>query len=346
MRRSQLFLDMPAHFRSENMAGIHKGLRVIYESAPQVPTTVDAPMNAISRNAICILLIAAPCSLRAQSIRLADSSTMEFNDPTYGVSFRFPSSWTYSVQPAFFAPPVITLPPDFNSDIIPLRGSVSTKKLAGVRSSPATSFQGLEFSYAVQEQTTPDDCRYLSLVASGPGTAIKDLVLNGETFHHGIGSWGASGRGASEEIDTASLGTSCLLFERTVHSLTGTPEDAPLQALTSQESARIQQPLRQIFASMKIDPALNSDPLPRVTLGKEFVDPQYGVRFRYPGSWSFATVQQFYGPEAVLTPTPANGATARAIVSTKSSPSDATLSEQILSSTSSLASRWNRVPKI
>jgi hypothetical protein len=124
------------------------------------------------QNAICVLLMAGAGSLYGQSVRLADPSRMEFNDPTYGVSFRFPASWTYSTEPASIDPPTIIVPPDYESNMIPLRASVFAKKLSGVPSWPTTSFNGVEFSYAVREQTTPDDCRYLSLSASKPGAAL------------------------------------------------------------------------------------------------------------------------------------------------------------------------------
>ncbi len=34
----------------------------------------------------------------------------------------------------------------------------------------------------------------------------------------------------------------------------------------------------------------------------QFTDQQYGVTFRYPARWSYGTMQQFYLPEAILTP--------------------------------------------
>ncbi len=49
----------------------------------------------------------------------------------------------------------------------------------------------------------------------------------------------------------------------------------------------------------------------------QFADPQYGVAFRYPAAWKFATVPQFYSIDAALTqPAPESGKrfSARAIV--------------------------------
>jgi hypothetical protein len=264
--------------------------------------------------------MAAAGSLYGQSVRLADPSSMarmEFNDPTYGVSFRFPASWTYSTQPASIDPPTIIGPPDYESDIIPLRGSVFTKKLSGVPSWPTTIFNGVEFSYAVREQATPDDCRYLSLSASKLGAALQDVTLNGQTFHHGSGSGVGGGRGDEEEIFTASQGTSCLLFDLSEHFVNGGSDSTPPRALSSQESARIHEALMQIFESARIKHPSTSTELPPAGAVKEFVDPQFHVGFRYPASWSFTTSPQFDGPEAVLTPPAENsdkGFTARAIV--------------------------------
>jgi|HubBroStandDraft_5_1064220.scaffolds.fasta_scaffold18075_3 hypothetical protein len=48
-----------------------------------------------------------------------------------------------------------------------------------------------------------------------------------------------------------------------------------------------------------------------------FTDPQYGVTFRYPASWKFTTVPQFYSIDAPLTqpaPQSGRGLSARAII--------------------------------
>jgi hypothetical protein len=280
------------------------------------------------QNAICVLLMAGAGSLYGQSVRLADPSRMEFNDPTYGVSFRFPASWTYSTEPASIDPPTIIVPPDYESNMIPLRASVFAKKLSGVPSWPTTSFNGVEFSYAVREQTTPDDCRYLSLSASKPGAALQDVTLKGQTFHHGRGSGVGGGRGEEEEIFTASQGTSCLLFDLSEHFVNGGEESTP-RAYTSQESSRIHKALMQVFESARIDHPSTSTELPPAGPAKEFVDPQFHVGFRYPASWSFTTDQPFYGAEAVLTSPAENspaGFTARAIVFAKRFAAGTTLS--------------------
>jgi hypothetical protein len=254
-------------------------------------------------------------------------ASMEFNDPTYGVSFRFPAGWTYSTQPAF-DPPTIIGPPDYESKIIPLRGSVSTRELSGVPSWPTTGFAGVEFSYTVREQTTPDDCRYLSLSASEPGAALQDVTLNQQTLHHGRGSGVGAGRGAEQEIFTVYLGTSCLLFDLSEHFVNGGTDSTP-RALTSQESAHIHAALMQIFESVRINYPSASTELPPAGAAKEFVDPQLHVGFRYPASWSLSTEQQFDGPEAVLTSPAENssaGFTATAIVFAKTVAAGTTLS--------------------
>lgn len=279
------------------------------------------PMRLLFQSIVCISLLGAPCSLCAQSIRLVDASTREFRDPTYGVSFRLPASWTDGPPPASFDPLTITGPPDYSSDTIPLRASVFTTKLSEVPSWPVTSFAGVQFAYAVREQTTPDDCRYLSLSASQPGAVVQDVTRNGQSFHHGSGAGVGGGRGAEEEIFTASQGTSCLLFDLSEHFVSAGPDGRMLRALTRQESARMHEALMQIFASVRINHPAASTELPLDVAAKEFADPRFHIRFRYPASWSFSTLQQFYGPEAVLTTEAEKstaGLTARAIVVAKS----------------------------
>jgi hypothetical protein len=282
------------------------------------------------QNATYLFLIAALCSLHAQTVRLANPSTMEFNDPTYGVSFRFPAGWTYNVESSLSFPPSPIGGPDYAWDAMLQRGSVSTRKLPGVPSWPVSGFNGVVFSYAVQNQVTPEDCSYLSLVHSQPGAAFQDVMLKGQTFHYAKSTGAGAGRAEEEEIYTTSLGTTCLIFDLAQEFVDSPPENAPRsRRFTSQGSPYIQRALQQVFKSVQINGPFPWARLPAASLTKEYVDPQFQVRFRYPAGWSFANQQGFYSPEGVLTVPQENGArglTARAIVSDRGFPADTTLS--------------------
>ena len=45
---------------------------------------------------------------QAQQVTLATPSLMQFSDPDYRVTFRYPAKWTFSVNSSFYATTSIT----------------------------------------------------------------------------------------------------------------------------------------------------------------------------------------------------------------------------------------------
>ena len=261
------------------------------------------PVNAgkVIRWACGAALLCFSCSLPAQTVRLVNPTTMQFTDAVYGVSFSFPASWTFSEGASFFVPPSIFAAPMGDGEGKQPRASVSVKRVAGIRPYPATRLMGIEFSYAVRDQTTPEDCKYLAAMANAAGHLVDQVTQDGVTFYHGSGEGAGLGHGESEDIYTVPHGTECLLFDLAMQYENNGVDDQNPRNLTRGEKTLAHRQLQAVFSSLEIGGTSVPSGFPVIESTEVFAD-SHGVSFEYPSIWTLSKKPQFYGPEAILTP--------------------------------------------
>jgi hypothetical protein len=103
---------------------------------------------SILRAIICVIFLSAALPSHAQSVTPVSNSQMLFSDPAFGVSFRFPSGWSFSrVAADSNAPSLAIAYMDGRSVSTGLRGLITNETLPGLRSWPKTVFSSVEFGY-------------------------------------------------------------------------------------------------------------------------------------------------------------------------------------------------------
>ncbi len=197
------------------------------------------------RSAFLTLLVCASVGAPAQTVAPAGPSVMKFSDLLSGVTFEYPSNWTFSNEQSFYLAPAIV------SQAAPVRGSVFTKTMRGVPSWPDTIFVGAEFVFTSEQVNSNDDCRALANPDNQNGSKSKTETLNGLTFSHGASANAGLGHGINEDIYTISKGNTCWLFDLAVHSSGVTGDRAP-RPLTSGEKDVIAKQLQSILATVRI----------------------------------------------------------------------------------------------
>src|SRR5580658_1483941 len=204
-----------------------------------------------SRNVlICILVVCGACSALAQTVKLAAPSTLQFTDDIYGVTFRFPASWTFSERSNFYSPLSISVSDSH------ARGVIFTKRLPGVPAWPITDFEGAEFGYAAREVASPGACKNLAVsLNGGDNSTIDERTLHGIAWNHGSGGEGSTGHFIDEDIYTVwtdSAGGACLVFDLATQSLeaSGSHGRNPRQ-MTREEKAAVKRELQVILSTVR-----------------------------------------------------------------------------------------------
>jgi hypothetical protein len=200
-----------------------------------------------------IYLVAALPSL-AQSVTPVSGSQMLFSDPAFGVSFHFPSGWSFTrVEADSKGPSLAIAYMDGRSVSTGLRGLVTNETLPGLHSWPRTVFSSVEFGYDARSAASAEACQRLARdnweVEAAPAT------LNGVTYWHGT----ATGTGLSTEIEEDIYATfveaagSCLRFDLAVATSHVPGRDFPRE-LTTHEKALIHASLSNILNSVRVAP--------------------------------------------------------------------------------------------
>ena len=179
---------------------------------------------------------------------------MLFSDPAFGVSFRFPSGWSFARVAADSKEPSLAIAyMDGRSVSTGLRGLITNETLPGLRSWPKTVFSSVEFAYDARPVVSADACHRLTR-ENGEGEA-DPVTLNGVTYWHGT----ASGAGVSTEIEEDIYATfvaadgSCLRFDLAIATSHVPGKDFPRE-LTTHEKALIHASLSNILNSVSIAP--------------------------------------------------------------------------------------------
>ena len=198
----------------------------------------------------CTLAFCATATVAGQTVTSAGNSVMQFEDGTHGVSFEYPSRWSFAVAPSFYSPLAIT------SEYAPLRGDVSVKGFPGIAKWPVTDLDGAEFGYAERDSMSSDECRRLASLASNDNGATLDRrTIGGVVFSHGRGANGGMSHEVEEDIYTTSSGNGCLLFDLAVHYLVAPSATQTPRSLSAHELAEVSQALNKILLSVRVERA-------------------------------------------------------------------------------------------
>jgi hypothetical protein len=210
--------------------------------------------HSILRISACLTLLVAALPSHAQSVTPVTGSQMLFSDPAFGVSFRFPSGWSFArVEADSKGPSLAIAYMDGRSVSTGLRGLVTNETLPGLRSWPKTVFSCVEFGYDARPAASAQACQRL---ARGNWEVEADPVtLNGVTWWHGT----ATGAALSTEIEEDIYATfieasgSCLRFDLAVATSHVPGRDFPRE-LTTHEKALIHASLNNILNSVQVAP--------------------------------------------------------------------------------------------
>jgi hypothetical protein len=199
------------------------------------------------------LLCVANCSY-AQDVHVLNSSTMEFSDQQFGVSFRYPTSWSFSLGRQFFIQLAITPGPNApEKDNI--RALIYTESISGVPPWPRTRFEGAEFGYDAHSVPSTDACVALAKTSFEEEVGrVDEVTIQGNRFWHLTTGEAGLGHQLDDEVYALYSSGSCLRFDLAV-SFSSLSEDPPApRYLTAHEKALINASLRNILNSVRITP--------------------------------------------------------------------------------------------
>jgi len=212
------------------------------------------PGHSILRACVYLIFLVAALPSLTQSVTPVTGSQMLFSDPAFGVSFRFPSGWSFTRVGADSKGPSLAIATmNGRSVSTGLRGLITNETLPGLRSWPKTVFSSVEFGYDARPAASAQACQRL---ARDNWEAEADPVtFNGVTWWHGT----ATGTALSTEIEEDIYATfieasgSCLRFDLAVATSHVPGRDFPRE-LTAHEKALIHASLNNILNSVRVAP--------------------------------------------------------------------------------------------
>ncbi|HKN21035.1 MAG TPA: hypothetical protein VJX73_06450 [Terracidiphilus sp.] len=210
--------------------------------------------HSILRASIRVIFLVATLPLLAQSVTPVSGSQMLFSDPAFGVSFRFPSGWSFSRVDADSKGPSLAIAyMDGRSVSTGLRGLVTNETLPGLHSWPRTVFSSVEFGYDARPAASADACQRLA--RDNWEVEAAPVTLNGVTWWHGTATATALSTEIEEDIYATFIEASgsCLRFDLAVATCRVPGRDFPRE-LTTHEKALIHASLSNILNSVQIAP--------------------------------------------------------------------------------------------
>jgi hypothetical protein len=210
------------------------------------------PGHPFLRIIVCLLTLAAALPVIAQSVTPVSSSIMLFSDPAFGVSFRFPSGWSFlKVEPNAGGSSLAIAFINGRTESTGLRGLITNETLPGLHSWPKTVFSSVEFAYDARPAASSDACQ--TLARDNWEQEADPVTLNGVAWWHGT----AAGAGVSTEIEEDIYATfipetgACLRFDLAVATSHVPGKETPRE-LTTHEKSIIQSSLSNILDSVRV----------------------------------------------------------------------------------------------
>jgi hypothetical protein len=199
-----------------------------------------------------LIFFVAVLPLLAQSVTPITGAQMLFSDPAFGVSFRFPSGWSFTrVEADSQGPSLAIAYMEGRSVTTGLRGLITNETLRGLRSWPKTVFSGVEFGYDARKAASAGACQ--SLARDNWEVEADPVTLNGVTYWHGTTSSAAQSTEIEEDIYATFIAasSSCLRFDLAVATSHVPGKDLPRE-LTTREKALIHASLNNILSSVQV----------------------------------------------------------------------------------------------
>lgn len=216
------------------------------------------PQKSILLRVIYFIGLAAALPCLAQSVTPVTDSVMLFSDPAFGVSFRFPSGWSFSrVAPDASVnangPDLSIAYVDDRSVCTGLRGLVANQTLPGLHSWPKTIFSSVEFGYDARPEASAAACR--QLVRDSWQQETDPVTLNGIAYWHGTASGTGVSTAVAEDIYATFVASSgsCIRFDLAV-ATSRVPGRSYPRELTTREKTLIHMSLSNILNSVSITP--------------------------------------------------------------------------------------------
>lgn len=199
-------------------------------------------------------LLCAASILAAQDVHVLNSSTMQFTDQQFGVSFRYPTSWSFSLHQQFYMQLAISPGPDA-PEKDQLRALIYTSSVPGVASWPKTRFEGVEFGYDALDVPSADACRALVKKSFEEEIGqVHEVTIQGNHYWHITTGEAGLGHEMDDEVYALYSSGSCLRFDLAV-SFSSLSGDLPApRDLTAHEQALIDASLRSILHSVRVSP--------------------------------------------------------------------------------------------
>ena len=184
---------------------------------------------------------------------------MLFSDPEFGVSFRFPSGWSFSrVDPnrAISSLAIASIETDGRSENVGLRGLVTNETLPGIHSWPKTIFSSVEFGYDARRVASADACQ--KLARKGWDAEADSATINDVKYWHGTAASCGMGTCVDEDMYATYVEASgaCLRFDLAMSTCSAPGREQP-RALTAHETELIHASLKNILSSVRVAPPVH-----------------------------------------------------------------------------------------
>jgi hypothetical protein len=177
---------------------------------------------------------------------------MIFNDPAFGVTFTFPSGWSFArVAPNSRDTSLGIAYLNGRTVSNGLRGLVTNETLPGIHSWPKTVFSSVAFGYDARPADSAQACQ--ALVRGNWEQDSAPVTLNGVTYWHGTASSADLSTKTAEDIYATFVVSngSCIRFDLAVATSHVPGKEMP-RPLTEHEKALVQASLHNILNSVHI----------------------------------------------------------------------------------------------
>ena len=232
------------------------GRAVVQCIAPRVAHNGGVTGPLIFRIVTCLAFALAVLPSLAQSVTAISNSQMLFSDPEFGVSFRFPSGWSFTrVEPnrSGSSLAIASIEIDGRSENAGLRGLVTNETLPGIHSWPKTIFSSVEFGYDARRVASAEACQ--KLARAGWDQEADSATINDVKYWHGTAQNCGTGTCAEEDMYATYVeaGGACLRFDLAMDTCSAPGRDRPRE-LTAHELELIHLSLKNILSSVRVAP--------------------------------------------------------------------------------------------
>jgi len=206
------------------------------------------------RIAACIV-VSATLQLSAQTVRLVDPSTTQFTDPRYGVTFRYPATWKFTIASQFYSiDAALTQPTPQSGEGFSARAIVVAPREFWPELKDRTDFSGAEFIFNVLPGATPAAClEQMHAVVSFD--QVDTRPIDGVPFSHTEAGSAGLCHQVSESFYFHQAQGSCYLFDLAMHTVC--PPEDERHFSTPIDLHPVQDQLRAILATVRFSPPLH-----------------------------------------------------------------------------------------